>query len=296
MRMPQDRSREIECEAQPGRRFLKKDGLRLGWGWPACTGAQSGSRLRRRRNARGNGIAPARLGHAGHRTESTPCWAPYVGHHSASQLEKVEVVLGDTNLPTGPSRRIDEPFPVPAALEAAAKQSSKLLESATKIKGSQSSKRSTDDLELKRSRVRVKTDQPHQGRPVRRILRQPPSKSSRAKDSRRDVRPGQAAKFSMSTLRRHTSVEVMCNRRTQAPRQSRAPSSTRGSSTRSPAGGTRSKAQFVMGVGWRCSSRKNPHYDAGTALRCEQKCRRHRLHPRGCAERMSHSWDLQDWR
>ena len=140
---------------QPG--SMKKDGLTLGWGVAACSWLAARSEAQASVELRQDGSARVACGTQDIGGGTYTVLAQIVSHETGIPVNKIDVVLGDSNLPTGPISGGSwvTASVTPAVLEAAQKATQALLLAAVKSDSPFKGKK-PDDLEMIDAMVRLK--------------------------------------------------------------------------------------------------------------------------------------------
>ena len=152
---------------------MKRDGLILGWGmaggsWIATRAAAEASV-----ELRDDGTARVACGTQDIGTGTYTILAQLASEKTGVLLDKIEVALGDTSLPAGPTSGGSQATAsvVPAVLAAADHAIASLLTMAATTPGTQFEKRQPTDLAFEAGRVFVKADGPAKGVPFADLLR-----------------------------------------------------------------------------------------------------------------------------
>src|SRR5438552_1779714 len=157
----------------PGVGSMKRDGLTLGWGM--ATAAWVAARFAAEANIQlgDDGTTRIACGTQDIGTGTYTILAQLAAEKAGVTLDKVEVALGDTSLPEGPTSggSMVTGSMVPAVFEAADKAIESLLTIATRAPGSPFEKRKPDELGFEHGRVFVKADGPGNGVPFADLLR-----------------------------------------------------------------------------------------------------------------------------
>jgi xanthine dehydrogenase YagR molybdenum-binding subunit len=174
----------LECLQLGGERFgwanrnaevgsMKRDGLILGWGLSGAAWISGRFPAQASVELRDDGTARVACGTQDIGTGTYTILAQLVSDKTAVPLNKIEVVLGDTALPPGPTSggSLVTGSVVPAVFEAADNAINSLLTAATTAPGSPFAKRETDDLAFDGGRVFVKADGPANSIPFAELLR-----------------------------------------------------------------------------------------------------------------------------
>jgi xanthine dehydrogenase YagR molybdenum-binding subunit len=152
---------------------MKRDGLTLGWGMAGA--AWIAARFAAAANVELHDDGTARVACATQDigTGTYTILAQLTSEKTGVALEKVEVVLGDTSLPEGPTSggSMATGSLVPAVFAAADSAIKSLLQIATTTPGSPFEKRKPDELTLEAGRVFVKTDGRDAGVPFGDVLK-----------------------------------------------------------------------------------------------------------------------------
>jgi xanthine dehydrogenase YagR molybdenum-binding subunit len=137
---------------------MKKDGVTLGWGVAACSWLAARSETQASVELRQDGSARVACGTQDIGGGTYTVLAQIVSHETGIPVSKIDVVLGDSALPSGPISGGSwvTASVTPAVLEAAQKASQALLLVAVKSDGSSFKGKKPEDLELADGMVRQK--------------------------------------------------------------------------------------------------------------------------------------------
>lgn len=137
---------------------MKKDGVTLGWGVAACSWLAARSETQASVELRQDGSARVACGTQDIGGGTYTVLAQIVSHETGIPVSKINVVLGDSALPSGPISGGSwvTASVTPAVLEAAQKASQSLLLVAAKSDGSPFKGKKPEDLELADGMVRLK--------------------------------------------------------------------------------------------------------------------------------------------
>jgi xanthine dehydrogenase YagR molybdenum-binding subunit len=137
---------------------MKRDGLTLGWGMAGCSWVAARFPAAARVNLHDDGTARVACGTQDIGTGTYTVLAQLVSDKTGLPLEKIEVVLGDTDLPAGPisGGSMATGSIIPAVFEAIDNAAKSLFQMATKIPGSPFLKNKPDELAYEGGRVFVK--------------------------------------------------------------------------------------------------------------------------------------------
>ncbi len=174
----------LECFELGGEKFgwskrnpeigsMKQDGLVLGWGMAGCTWVAARFPAEASIQLRDDGTVRVACGTQDIGTGTYTILAQLAAQKTGVPIEKVEVALGDTSLPSGPisGGSMVTGSVIPAVFAAADNAIASLLGIATATPGSPFAKRKPDELALEGSRVFVKADGPSGGLPFADLLR-----------------------------------------------------------------------------------------------------------------------------
>src|SRR5438132_1726070 len=152
---------------------MKRDGLTLGWGVGGAAWIATRDSAAANVELRDDGTARVACGAQDIGTGTYTVLALLTSEKTGVAVEKVEVVLGDTELPLGPvsGGSWATASVVPAVFAAADNAINSLLQVATGTPGSPFQNRKPDDLAFQRGRVFVKADGPGGGVPFADILK-----------------------------------------------------------------------------------------------------------------------------
>src|SRR5205814_10007429 len=152
---------------------MKRDGLTLGWGVAGAAWIATRDSAAANVELRDDGSARVACGAQDIGTGTYTVLALLTADKTGVPVEKVEVVLGDTELPLGPvsGGSWATASVVPAVFAAADNAISSLLQVATGTPGSPFQNRKPDDLAFQGGRVFVKADGPGGGVPFADILK-----------------------------------------------------------------------------------------------------------------------------
>ena len=152
---------------------MKRDGLTLGWGMAGCAWLAARFPAEANVQLRDDGTARVASGTQDIGTGTYTVLAQLASEKTGVPLDKIEVALGDTSLPEGPTSggSMVTGSMVPAVFEAADKAIESLLTIATSGSGSPFQKRKPTDLAFEGGRVFVKADGPAGGVPFVDVLR-----------------------------------------------------------------------------------------------------------------------------
>ena len=152
---------------------MKRDGLTLGWGVAGAAWIATRDSAAANVELRDDGSARVACGAQDIGTGTYTVLALLTADKTGVPVEKVEVVLGDTELPLGPvsGGSWATASVVPAVFAAADNAISSLLQVATGTPGSPFEKRKPDDLAFEGGRIFVKADEPGGGVPFADVLK-----------------------------------------------------------------------------------------------------------------------------
>jgi xanthine dehydrogenase YagR molybdenum-binding subunit len=152
---------------------MKRDGLTLGWGVAGAAWIATRDSAAANVELRDDGTARVACGAQDIGTGTYTVLALLTSEKTGVAVEKVEVALGDTDLPLGPisGGSWATASVVPAVFAAADNAIKSLLQVATGMAGSRFEKRKPDDLAFEAGRVFVKSDGPAGGVPFADILK-----------------------------------------------------------------------------------------------------------------------------
>ncbi|HZZ29140.1 MAG TPA: xanthine dehydrogenase family protein molybdopterin-binding subunit [Pirellulales bacterium] len=152
---------------------MQRDGLTLGWGMAACAWIAARFPAKASIELRDDGTVRVACGTQDIGTGTYTILAQLAAEKTGVPLEKVEAVLGDTLLPTGPlsGGSMVTGSLVPAVFSAADQAISSLLTIATSTPGSPFENRKTSELVLRNGKVFPKTDASSTGVPFADVLK-----------------------------------------------------------------------------------------------------------------------------
>jgi len=152
---------------------MKRDGLTLGWGMAGCSWVAARFPAAATVELRADGTVRVACATQDIGTGTYTNLAQLASHRTGVPLDKVEVALGDTSLPEGPTSggSLATASIVPAVLAAADNAIASLMTTATGTTGSRFEKRRHDDLAFNNGVIFVKADGPAKGVPFDEILR-----------------------------------------------------------------------------------------------------------------------------
>jgi xanthine dehydrogenase YagR molybdenum-binding subunit len=152
---------------------MKRDGLTLGWGMAGCSWPAERFAAEASVELRDDGTVRVACGTQDIGTGTYTNLAQLASQKAGVPLDKVEVALGDTSLPAGPTSggSMVTGSVVPAVFAAADNAIASLLMIATSTPGSPFEKRQPAALAYEGGRVFVKADGPAEGVPFAELLR-----------------------------------------------------------------------------------------------------------------------------
>jgi xanthine dehydrogenase YagR molybdenum-binding subunit len=152
---------------------MKRDGLTLGWGMAGAAWLAARFSAEANVQLRDDGTVRVACGTQDIGTGTYTILAQLAAEKTGVPLDKVEVALGDTSLPEGPTSggSLATGSVIPAVFAAADKAIEALLSVATKTPGSQFERRKPDDLAFEGGRVFVKASGAGSGVPFAEVLR-----------------------------------------------------------------------------------------------------------------------------
>jgi xanthine dehydrogenase YagR molybdenum-binding subunit len=152
---------------------MKRNGLTLGWGMAGCSWIAARFLAEASIQFRDDGTARVACATQDIGTGTYTILAQLASQKTGVPLDKVEVALGDTSLPTGPisGGSMATGSVVPAVFTAADNAIASLLNIAAMTPGSPFEKRPTKDLALENGRVFVKVEGAGRGVPFADLLR-----------------------------------------------------------------------------------------------------------------------------
>jgi xanthine dehydrogenase YagR molybdenum-binding subunit len=152
---------------------MKRDGLILGWGMAGAAWVAARFPAEANVQLRDDGTTRVACGTQDIGTGTYTILAQLGADKAGVPLEKVEVALGDTSLPEGPTSggSMATASVIPAVFAAADKAIEALLTVATTTPGSAFEKRKADELAFEGGRVFVKANGPADGVPFADLLR-----------------------------------------------------------------------------------------------------------------------------
>ncbi|MEA2925431.1 MAG: xanthine dehydrogenase YagR molybdenum-binding subunit, partial [Alphaproteobacteria bacterium] len=152
---------------------MKRDGLTLGWGMAACTWIADRFPCTANVELRDDGTARVSCATQDIGTGTYTILAQIAAEKLGLPIDKIEVVLGDSQLPAGPlsGGSMATASVVPAVLEAAGKGIDSLLATAVSAPGSKFAGRKAADLEYTSGRVHARGEPATGGIPYQDFLR-----------------------------------------------------------------------------------------------------------------------------
>ena len=152
---------------------MKRDGLTLGWGMASCSWIAARFPAAASVDLRDDGTVRVACGTQDIGTGTYTILAQLAAEKTGVPLDKVEAVLGDTQLPPGPisGGSMATGSVVPAVFSAADQAIASLLQLASKTPGSPFDNRKTDELTLRDGAVFLKTNDAAQGVPFADVLK-----------------------------------------------------------------------------------------------------------------------------
>ena len=152
---------------------MKRDGLTLGWGMAGCSWIAARFPAEASVQLRDDGSARVASATQDIGTGTYTILAQLTSQKTGVPLDKIDVVLGDTSLPDGPTSggSMATASLVPAVFAAADSAIASLLAAAVTTPGSPFEKHKPDDLGFDGGRVFVKADGPAKGVPFADLLR-----------------------------------------------------------------------------------------------------------------------------
>jgi xanthine dehydrogenase YagR molybdenum-binding subunit len=152
---------------------MKRDGLILGWGMAGAAWIAARFPAEATIQLRDDGTTRVACGTQDIGTGTYTILAQLAAEKTGVPLDKVEVALGDTTLPEGPTSggSMATASVIPAVSEAASKAIKSLLALATKTSGSQFQNKKTDDLAFENGRVFLKSNGTTNGVPFADVLK-----------------------------------------------------------------------------------------------------------------------------
>jgi xanthine dehydrogenase YagR molybdenum-binding subunit len=152
---------------------MKRDGLTLGWGMAACSWIAGRFAADARVELRDDGTARVACGTQDIGTGTYTILAQVAAERLGLPIDKIEVALGDTDLPPGPlsGGSMVTASVIPAVLAAADNAINSLLATAAKAPNSPFAGRNASDLAFAAGRVRAKADAAGSGTPFEQFLR-----------------------------------------------------------------------------------------------------------------------------
>ena len=241
---------------------MKRDGLTLGWGMAACTWLAARFPAEANVQLHNDGTARVACGTQDIGTGTYTVLAQMVAEKLGIDVGKVDVVLGDTDLPPGPisGGSMATASLVPAVFQAADNAIASLVMNATQWPGSPFAKRKTDELTFERGRLFVKSEGPAGGKTFGELLEIGKSRmiSGSGKSEGTFGQPGKP-KFSTHSFGCHF-VEVTWQPETARLRVSRVVTVIDAGRILNPlAGRNQIEGAVVMGIGMALF--EHTHYD-----------------------------------
>lgn len=230
---------------------MKRDGLILGWGMAAATWIAERFYAKVGLELRDDGTARISSATQDIGTGTYTVLALLAAEKLGLPLEKIEVTLGDTNLPPGPisgGSMVTGSY-VPAVSEAAEKLIKSLLSAAGKVPKSRFADLKSSDLEYTNGRVHKKGDSPSSGVPFAELLKQGNLHALSAVGESQGTFGGGKKKYSTHSFGAHF-VEVTWQPEIARLRVSRAVTVIDAGRILNPlAGRNQIEGAFVMGIG-----------------------------------------------
>jgi len=152
---------------------MRRDGLVVGWGMGGAAWVAARFPAEATIQLRDDGTTRVACGTQDIGTGTYTILAQLAAEKTGVPLDKVEVALGDTTLPEGPTSggSMATASVIPAVSEAASKAIKSLLALATKTFGSQFQNKKTDDLAFENGRVFLKSNGTTNGVPFADVLK-----------------------------------------------------------------------------------------------------------------------------
>src|SRR6266446_3945300 len=152
---------------------MKRDGLTLGWGMAGCAWIAARFPAEANVQLRDDGTARVACGTQDIGTGTYTILAQLASEKTGVPLDKVEVALGDTSLPAGPTSGASAATAsvIPAVSAAANKAIKALLALATRTSGSPFENRKPDDLVFESGRVFIRANRSMDGVPFADVLK-----------------------------------------------------------------------------------------------------------------------------
>jgi xanthine dehydrogenase YagR molybdenum-binding subunit len=184
---------------------MKRDGLTLGWGVAGAAWIATRDSAAANVELRNDGTARVACGAQDIGTGTYTVLALLTSEKTGVAVEKVEVVLGDTELPLGPvsGGSWATASVVPAVFAAADNAINSLLQVATGTPGSQFEKRKPDDLAFEGGRVFVKANGPGGGVPFADVLKRANLRLVKGSGRSEGIFGSKEPKFSMHSFACH---------------------------------------------------------------------------------------------
>src|SRR6266436_3157733 len=184
---------------------MKRDGLTLGWGVAGAAWIATRDDAAANVELRDDGSARIACGAQDIGTGTYTVLALLTSEKTGVAVEKVEVVLGDTDLPLGPvsGGSWATASVVPAVFAAADNAINSLLQVATGTPGSPFQNRKPDDLAFQGGRVFVKADGPGGGVPFADILKRANLRLVKGSGRSEGIFGSKELKFSMHSFGCH---------------------------------------------------------------------------------------------
>ena len=161
------------AQRNPAEGSMKKEGLTLGWGVAGASWIALRFDCELTLSLLADGTARIACGTQDIGTGTYTMLAQLVSAKTGLPVEKIDVVIGDSALPPGPTSggSMATASLIPALEEAAGKVAVKLITTATTAKGTPFDGQKTDDLDFTEGRIHFKDKAPETGIPYDRILK-----------------------------------------------------------------------------------------------------------------------------
>lgn len=151
---------------------MRRDGKILGWGMACCSWLGARQPTHARVELRADGSAHVACGTQDIGTGTYTIMAQLVASETGIPLDRIDVALGDTALPSGPvsGGSTVTSSVIPAVLKATRAAVKAMLRTASKGDDAAFAERKPDELALTRGRVHVKDQPPESGMPFEQII------------------------------------------------------------------------------------------------------------------------------
>jgi xanthine dehydrogenase YagR molybdenum-binding subunit len=188
---------------------MKRDGLTIGWGMAGCSWIAERFNFNASVELRGDGTACVSSATQDIGTGTYTVMAQMASERLELPVEKVDVLLGDTRLPSGPisGGSMVTASAIPAILEAADAAVESLLGTATTTPKSKFNGRKPDELQYTKGRIHLKGQSADKGVPYQDVLAMANVRSAIGRGSSKGTMGDKDAKYSSHSFGAHF-VEV----------------------------------------------------------------------------------------